>query len=308
MRTVGQPDRLAAPQCAQTAESSFQFFGRSSLRGSPLEVNVPTPTSQPNRSSRLRRIGIGISLTGLLLLSCSAPRQISALFATPTFTPTQTFTPTLTPTPTPTFTPTLTFTPSRTFTPTKPPTATPTPDPLTAASLTLDDFPAGFQAVSGNELDSTRRQLESGFSQLASGASVHNLALFANSRPQEFQLVLTFLLYPLSALEQTSFGLMLSDPDLFITSVGGGFTQVSGQELSGEVLPDSQGIGDQSLGMTAVINGAAGGLRIDIMVVQRTYVVELVYSLYADGTRPAVGVVDLAPILDARVAAALGGN
>lgn len=108
------------------------------------------------------RICVSI-LMGAILSGCglsqaevvaTATQMAANIFATQTA-QAPTATPTFTPSPAPTATPTVTPTTTNT------PTITPTPTPrLMAAALTLDDLPAGYQAMSARELGDLARLLD----------------------------------------------------------------------------------------------------------------------------------------------------
>lgn len=260
------------------------------------------------QSARSRRALLGVGLTGLLLLSCALPRQLAALVGTPTFTPTRTFTPTFTLTPTDTATPTLTPTPTFTSTPTKLPTATPTPDPLANAILTVADLPEGFVALSGQDLkrlNLSESDLARAFGPAFSQAQPHNFAGFVNNSPQKLEIVISFLFYPLSPLEQTLLDTYFTDPEVAVKAFTSGITDPEAKAAT-RVLKGMDHFGDRSFGITTLLGGGNPKLRMDVVIVHQHSVAEFVFAIYPDNTQPPVGVGDLTQILDDRVAAGLG--
>jgi hypothetical protein len=288
---------------------------------------MQAPGSHRTGLSRAKLGLLCLSLVALMLLSCDVSNQLVALIATPTPTPTNTptATPTATPTNTPTNTPRPTNTPKPTNTPippTAPPKPTNTPIPptetfkptappvvdLSSAVLMGKDLPAGFQALSAADLKQLNLS-ESDLAQAFSGASTTarpmNFTAFLNSNPQKFQIVLSFLLYPLTTLEKAAFDLQLANPDIALQSFGAGFTSTTGGAKP-SLLPGMDKFGDKSIGFTTTMSSGGLALRMDMVIVSRGTAIEVLMSMYLDGVQPTANLADLAKILDARVAAALG--
>jgi hypothetical protein len=171
-------------------------------------------------------------------------------------------------------------------------------------------LPSGFQALSPAELQQvgfTESALARGFGTITQ-ARPRNLAVFLNGDPQRFELIALFLLYPLSSLETAGFDLQISNPDTFCKSLGSGLAG-SGTTVaikSCRVLPGMDKFGDRSLGSSVVLTASGIDLRVDIVVVRRGTVVEVIYAFYLDGRQPPMSVSEITGILDARVVAALG--
>ena len=250
------------------------------------------------------------------LSSCDVPNQLVALVMTPTptptatFTPTATATPTLTPTATPTLTPTPTSTPTATptNTPTRTATPTPTPDPA-SATLLLKDFPKDFIALSPADLarfNFTEENVNKSFSM--SEGRVHNLFGFVNSNPQNVIVIMGFLIYPLSPLDRTSFDVTLSNPDSLLKGFATGLAGKNATLKSSGVIPNSDKLGDRSMGVTIVSAGDAGALQLDTIIVRTGSTAQVIYAAYPSGTTPSVSLVELARTLDGRVKTVLGSR
>ncbi len=272
--------------------------------------------SHPRRGVYAKVGLLCLSLAALVLLSCDVSNQLLALVATATPTPTNTptVTPTSTPTntPRPTNTPTVTRTstrmptlppPTRTLIPTKPPVA-----PLSSAILRASDFPPGFQALSAADLQQLKlseADLARAFASTATTARPQNFTAFMNRNPLQFQIFLSFLLYPMRPLEKAALDLQLSNPDTALKTFGTGLTgAAAGAQVS--LLPGMDNFGDASVGFTAKMTSGGITLRMESVIVSHGTAVEILMSIYQDGKQPAVKIGDMTKILDARVAAALG--
>ncbi len=230
------------------------------------------------------------------VLGCGVTEQIVALVRTPTPTPTTT--------PTSTATPTSTPTPTPTTTPTATPTRTATPD-MASAIITLRDLPPGFESLSSADkarINFSDDNLARSFGSLSEGRP-HNSFVFVSGVSQE--VVFGFLVYPLSPLDRASFDGAFANPDSFLKGFAAGYAG-SGTIRSSEVLPGMDKFGERSLGFTMLVSSAAMSMRLDVSLVRRGSVAQVILVVYPDGKQPPIGIAELTRILDARVAAVAG--
>lgn len=251
-----------------------------------------------------------------LLSGCTIASQVVALVRTPT--PTATPTPTSTSTPIPTATPTLTLTPTPTRTPTinrtpsrrptNTPTTVPTPN-LSAAVITLRDLPGGFEALDQADLARlglSDEAMTSAFSSL-SQAKLQNSFVFLATGAQRIDVIMGLLLYPLSTLDRASFDFAIANPDVLFEGIASGMGANATQVKSTAVLPGMDKFGNKSIGVTLVTGSVVAALRMDIIIMRRGSAVAVLYVMYIDGKRPAVGIAELARKWESRLAAALRG-
>jgi hypothetical protein len=271
-----------------------------------------------SRSTLERRLA-GL-MVPVMLVAC----QLSAAPATPTPAPTATLTPSATasatalPSATPSLTPTNTATPTETptstttFTPSPTPTETPTPDPLADAVLKLADLPDGFIALSAADrtrLGFSDEVLAKGYAKAFSAAQLHNTTGFIYSNDPNFQIVLAYLFYPLSSVEQATIDLSLSDPAVFakafVTGAGTAAAAAGNNaKITAKPLVGMNKFGNKSVGVASIITTAEGAIvHLDIVVVRRGNVFEVYNSVYPDKSKPPAALLNLIKALDARVAA-----
>jgi hypothetical protein len=255
---------------------------------------------------------LALCASAWLLFGCSMANELIALVqtptptSTPTPTATPTSTPTLTPTATPTRLPTLTRTPTRRLTNT--PTSIPTPN-LSTAIITLRDLPTGFEAMDEADLANLNLSdisLARSFGSDSQAKSQKSFAFVATGS-RRLDLIMGWLLYPLSAIDKVSYDFAIANPDLLLKEIGSGAGTSAAQVKSTAVLAGMDKFGDKSVGLTVVMGNEVAALRMDLITMRRGQVVATLYSIYLEGTGPAVGIDELAAKWDSRIAAALGG-
>jgi hypothetical protein len=255
-----------------------------------------------NRLSRSPLTLLCLTSLVFLLLGCNVSQLVPLSQATPT--PTRAPIPVATATPEPT----ETFTPAPTLTPLPKPTDTPTvvSVPLATAVLTAKDLPEGFQPLSAADLKQfslSEDALARPFGGSGSQIKAQNLATFWNQK--NFEIILTFLLHPLSPAEKTAFDAQLSNPDaltnLFVQGIGGTATT-----SKPGLIPGADKLGDKSVGITMVTTTGGLLLRADVIVASRGNTVEMVMVFYQETKSPAISAVDVTKILDAKVKNVLG--
>lgn len=255
-----------------------------------------------------RRKLIALLTAGLVfvLLACSLPQQVASLVQTPTLTPTATYTPT------PTLTPTATLTPTPTNTPTAIPTSTPSATPtavVDAVFLTVDDLPDGFEAMAKRDLERMGLTEELLAGRLSTGfaeAKPHSFTAFVKSDGKNVEFVVAFLAYPLTSFEKASLDMAFANPEQFVKSLAGA---VGADASDVTVLPGANEIGESSAGFSTKFAALFGQpMRMNVVMVRRKNVIEFVMVMYGDGTKPTANVIDLAEMLDERLAAVLPGD
>jgi len=255
-----------------------------------------------------------------LVVACLSPAAVAQVAPSPsplpTDTPTVSPTATLSPTPTasPTFTasPTATASPTSTFTasPTRVPTAT--PDAYADAYLRVSDLPRGFAALTAadrTQMHLTDGELQMGLANSFKLADLHNFSGFAYGGLSTSQVIVAYLVYPLTPAEQSSMDVVLSDPSIFAKFMAAGLTQRSqGSGVTSRVSPlaGMNKFGDMSAGITISLAGSDGTkVRMDLVAVRLAEVLEFCNTYYRDGVHPAAAIGDIARLLDTRVAAAV---
>lgn len=135
-----------------------------------------------------------------------------------------------------------------------------------------------------------------------------NRDLYANSNPQNVIVIMGFLIYPLSPLDRTSFDVTLSNPDSLLKGFATGLAGKNTTLKSSGVIPNSDKLGDRSMGVTIVSAGDAGALQLDTIIVRTGSTAQVIYAAYPSGTTPSVSLVELARTLDGRVKTVLGSR
>jgi hypothetical protein len=188
------------------------------------------------------------------------------------------------------------------------PTGTPTPTSaalgIASARLTLDDLPSGYQEMSAADLQKmhmTESDLASSFGKASATAKPQNITGFISLNPTE--IVVAFVRYPFSPLETASLEMALSPAS--VGSLATVLAGANGSQPSG--LSDADKIGDKSIGATAVTSGATP-MRIQMVLARRGNALEMVVVFYPVQQHQQPGAVELAQILDTRLAAALSGE
>jgi hypothetical protein len=185
-----------------------------------------------------------------------------------------------------------------------------TPDPLAGAVLKLDDLPAGFTALTADDrarLHFSDDEIIAAYSNALAASQMHNVAGFASAGAPNYQVVLAYLFYPLSPLQQAGVDLTLSDPALFQKAFvkGAGQTgQAAGAKVTAKPLAGMDKFGDRSAGAAAVVTTADGQtLHLDVVAVRRGNVFEVYNSVYPDKAKTPESLADMVKVLDPRVAA-----
>jgi hypothetical protein len=195
--------------------------------------------------------------------------------------------------PSPTNTPTITPTITPTLPPTNTPTITPTPLPdISGVGLTLKDLPPGFEEIPPEEFGLSKEDMSD------DEFFVENIFLFMQVEPIEFIMGFTILIP--SKLDQLSFDVALTQPELFMDSFMMAFDLGDVNDL--KELPDLAIYGDTSAGFTlAADTGLGMVMRMDMAVIRRDFAGAILIIMYIDGETPVVTIDEIASKMDERL-------
>ncbi|HJW84385.1 MAG TPA: hypothetical protein VJ754_08765, partial [Anaerolineae bacterium] len=195
--------------------------------------------------------------------------------------------------------------------------ATPAPQPalpagpdLSGATLRLEDFPTGVEAVPEDQVDSissTAERLMRGVSRV-SQATLQNLAGYRSADLQNPQFAISYLLAPLSRADQTGFDQGVANPEPVLNALAQALTSSGAPSSPPRLLDGTRGIGNTSIGFSLAMRSLGRSFRIDMVIARRAEVAEAVMVMYLDGQPPQVSAVDLARLLDGRVMAIVGSG
>lgn len=246
-----------------------------------------------------------ITILSVAFLVACASAPTATPMPTATIVPTSTPRATETSTPPPTNTPTLIPTPTGTSTP----TVTPTPN-FSSAILTISDLPSEFQPASPADLarlNWTEASLAKAYSSFSEGRP-RNLFVFLRGAPS-YEQVMGVLIYPLSPLDAASTDSLIANPGSLIKTVGAAVSSGgSGPVQSSNAILGADKFGDRSIGVSLVTSSATAQLRWDVVLAHRGAFAEQIYLVYFDGRQPSTSIVNLARILDGRLAIVLGSK
>ena len=255
------------------------------------------------------RVVFGLALLALLTLALAGCGALP--FGQPAR-PTATATPIPLPTAVPSATPSPTIPLPPTNTPvivvdTPVPAPTPLPN-LSAVKLGPKDLPAGFVEVSAADLKKmslNEEILSAGFRGIGSQTRLYNLTAFSHA-PKN-QLVLSFLVFPMTPAEKATFEAQLTSPDAVLKTWGSLLLGAGGLP-NAKPLAGVDKFGDKSIGFMTTANNAGVALREDTVIVSRGLIAQVILSFYADGAAPPITTADLVKVLDTRLATTLSGK
>lgn len=192
-------------------------------------------------------------------------------------------------------------------TPTAIPTVPPLPN-LSAVKLTAKDLPSGFREVSLDDrvkMNLSEDALNVMFGKISVQARVHNLVVL--QQPPRAQVVATFLIYPLSSEEKATLETQLANADDALKAWGSALVGESGVK-DAKPLAEVDKFGDKSVGFTTTTQMLGVNIRAEAVMIVRGSVVQVAMSFYPEPVPPAINIVDLAKLFDARVTSALTGK
>jgi len=170
---------------------------------------------------------------------------------------------------------------------------------LSSATIALDDLPSGFQLLSGDDLArlESAMDLAQAYLQSNTQAELINFTGYRTTQATDIQFALAGLVTPISSAEQSMIDRAFSNPDAAIEELS---AMIGGSGAS--ELPGASSIGNSRLAFSM----ETMGFRMEYVVARRGPVLVEVAYLYKEGNQPLTGAVELARILDDRVAAVVG--
>jgi hypothetical protein len=174
---------------------------------------------------------------------------------------------------------------------------------LAGAALTLQDLPEGYQQLSDEDLADfgfAREKFTGNFKGMLSKAETQNFTAFIKSGPSGYEIILSTVLAPLSAVERIALDLYLSNPEQFAQD----FAQ-DAESREVEVLAGSDAVGEKSAGITFLTQANGRDLRSDTVISRRGEAIQAAIVLYPDGSQPETAAADVAQIVDQKISAAL---
>ena len=166
---------------------------------------------------------------------------------------------------------------------------------LSDAILQVEDLPEGFVPLSSSDLSRMESALDIWRGSLKGESEIEmvNVTGFRNGS----QIVISGLATPLSALEQSAIDREFSNPETLIAQLQEGLGSSETAEL-----PGHKGIGISSIGFTTSMMS----FRMEYVVARRGPVLVEIANLYPDETSPIANTIELARLLDDRVANVVG--
>lgn len=168
---------------------------------------------------------------------------------------------------------------------------------LPGAVLTTADLPAGFSELSPEDFASLgldESVITGAFGEVLQNAQPQSLRGFVNR--QSFEVVVCYVLAPLTLVERAAFDVFLSNPQNVVERFSG---------MSASVMDGMEDIGDSSVGVTFTTGQAPSLVRGDVAISRRSNVVTASMVFYLDGSTPIFSLRQAADLMDARISAAL---
>jgi hypothetical protein len=178
--------------------------------------------------------------------------------------------------------------------------ATPTPAKVFTAAdfkpvtLTAADFPQGFEILTAADAQSMGLDLSSFEGSMAAftKAGVVNTVVAMNSSMDAFQVVVAFVLAPMTSDEAAAFDKELDNPESAKTQSASG---LGGQA---DFLAGADKIGDKSIGFDLTIDSGGVTLRGELVISRRGAGLQMIVLLWLETATKQVNAVDLAKKLD----------
>lgn len=255
----------------------------------------------------LALISVSVALVGCGALPFGQQPTRAVQPAAPTTVPTPIATETraAVATPTPVLPPTPVMAPP-TVPPTVPPTPTVAPLPnLAALKLATKDLPGGFVEASADNLkriNLTEEAMTAAFGKIGAQARVQNFAAFQHL--QRAQVIVNFLILPLASPEVAALTTQLANADSALKAWGSALVGEAGVK-NAKPLAGVDKLGEKSVGFTTTTAMLGVNVRAEAVMIVRGSVVQVVMSFHPEAVPPAISTVDLAKLVDARLANAL---
>jgi len=163
---------------------------------------------------------------------------------------------------------------------------------ISGVVLTLEDLPPGFEEIPPEEFGLSKEDMSD------DEFFVENIFLFMQVEPIE--LIMGFSILIPSTLDQLSFDVALTQPELFMDSFLMAFELGDGNDV--RELPDLAIYGDTSTGFTSAADMGLGMvMRMDVAVIRRDFVGAILIIMYIDGETPVVTIDEIASKMDERI-------
>ncbi len=169
---------------------------------------------------------------------------------------------------------------------------------LSQARLYLTDLPNGFAEMTPDQINAigvTEDRLGAGISGLLSQAQTQNFTAFINQDLFSYEIVYSVILAPLNGLEKTAVDLYFSNPN----QVAQDFSTQSGIVTTTKALVNS--IGNSAIGLTSISTSNGFEIVTDTIISRRGAAVQVLITIYANGTTPPASAEALAQIIDSRL-------
>ena len=177
------------------------------------------------------------------------------------------------------------------------PEATAAPD-YAAARLTAADLPEGFRELTAEELEAlgfSSVQFTNAFAGMLSEAQPENFAAFTNTNGS-FEVIVSVLMAPLTALERPVVDLYLRDPQRLANdfSAAGRITGLAYDE-------SAQPVGEASSSVVFSVPDAPLKMTGGLTVARRGEMLQIALLFYPDGAQPALAAYAVAEIVDSKL-------
>ncbi len=164
-----------------------------------------------------------------------------------------------------------------------------------AARLTAADLPEGFRELTAEELEAlgfSSTQFTNTFAGMLSEAQPENFAAFTNTNGS-FEVIVSVLMAPLTALERPVVDLYLRDPQRLANdfSAAAGIADLAYDE-------SAQPVGEASGSVVFSVPDAPLKMTGGLTVARRGEVLQIALLFYPDGTQPALPAYAVAEIVD----------
>jgi hypothetical protein len=173
---------------------------------------------------------------------------------------------------------------------------------LKDAILQLSDLPPDFQDMPDNQKNRMKSMLDMWGDQLEStNLEILNFTGYWIEDVENPQYVISGLVSPLSSIDQIMIDRVFASPDRVIAQLN---EVLSGKNTS--LMKGAENLGDSNLAFSTLITSGMVSMQLEYIVVRRGPVlVELAY-IYLEDQQPIANSIDLAQLLDDRVAAVVG--
>jgi len=173
---------------------------------------------------------------------------------------------------------------------------------LSDAILLVEDLPPGFQEMPENQRNSMKSMLDMWQGQLdSSNLEMLNFTGYWTGELENMQFVISGLVSPLSPLDQVMIDRAFANPDMLIEELK---KMVGGEDAA--LLKGAANIGESNLAFTTTVSSGSISMHLEYVVARRGPVLVEVATIATTDQQPIASAIDLARLLDDRVAAVVG--